>query len=59
MTAICGIVNFDGRPVNAKRLERMAEAGAHDPQEDIAYWICDKVGLASVGVYSAREGAPP
>ena len=47
MSGICGIVNFDGAPVDPELLKKMAEAAAYRGPDGINYWIEGNVGLAT------------
>lgn len=45
MSAIYGIVNHDGRPVDPSALARMSESMAHREADDLGVWIKDSVGI--------------
>lgn len=55
MSGICGIIHFDGAPVDADLLKKMTEASAHRGRDGIYYWIHGNVGLAYLAMYSTPE----
>ncbi len=55
MSGICGIVNFDGAPVDPALLRRMAEAAAYRGPDGITYWIEGNVGLAHLALHTTPE----
>lgn len=55
MSGICGIVNFDGAPVDPELLKRMAEAVAYRGPDGINYWVEGNVGLAHLALHSTPE----
>ena len=55
MSAICGILNLDGAPVDPDVLCRMAEAAAYRGPDGIRYWIDGPVGLAHLALNSTPE----
>lgn len=55
MSGICGIVNFDGAPVDPALLRRMAEAAAYRGPDGIRYWIEGNVGLAHLALHTTPE----
>ena len=55
MSGICGIVNFDGKPVDPELLRKMAEAAAHRGPDGIRYWIDGNVGLAHLALCATPE----
>lgn len=55
MSGICGIVNFDGAPVDPELLRRMAEAAAYRGPDGITYWIEGNVGLAHLALHTTPE----
>jgi asparagine synthase (glutamine-hydrolysing) len=55
MGGICGIVNFDGKPVDPGLLRRMAEAAAHRGPDGIDYWIQGHVGFAHLALHTTLE----
>ena len=62
MSGICGIVNFDGAPVELEALQRMARAAAHRGPDGIHYWRDGPVGLVNLALNitpeSLREQQP-
>jgi asparagine synthase (glutamine-hydrolysing) len=54
MGGICGIIRFDGSPVDRRVLERMAQAASHRGPDGVSYWIDGEAGLA----YLALDLAP-
>ena len=55
MSGICGIVNFDGAPVNPELLRKMAEASAYRGPDGIRYWISGNVGFAHLALNTTPE----
>ncbi|MBM4241894.1 MAG: hypothetical protein FJ150_09590 [Euryarchaeota archaeon] len=55
MSGICGIVNFDGRPVDPEILHRMAEFIAYRGPDGINYWIEGNVGLVHLALHTTPE----
>lgn len=55
MSGICGIVNWDGAPVDSERLKKMAEAAAYRGPDGITYWIDGNVGLAHLAFHTTPE----
>jgi len=55
MSGICGIVNFDGAPVDPELLCKMAEASAYRGPDGIRYWISDNVGFAHLALNTTPE----
>ena len=55
MSGICGIVNFDGAPVDPELLKRMAEAVAYRGPDGINYWVEGNVGLAHLALHTTPE----
>ncbi len=62
MSGVCGIVNFDGAPVESETLEKMAQAAAHRGPDGIRYWRNGSAGLANLALNltpeSLREKQP-
>jgi asparagine synthase (glutamine-hydrolysing) len=62
MSGICGIVHFDGAPVDPEVLCQMAQAAAHRGVDGIRYWLDHTVGLAhlvhNITPESQREQQP-
>ena len=62
MSGICGIVNFDGAPVELEDLQKMARAAAHRGPDGIHYWRNGPVGLVNLALNitpeSLRERQP-
>jgi len=55
VSGICGIVNFDGAPVDPELLKKMAEAAAYRGPDGINYWIEGNVGLAHLALHTTPE----
>lgn len=55
MSGICGIVNFDGAPVDPELLDKMAAASDFRGQDGINYWVKDHVGLAHLAIHTTPE----
>jgi asparagine synthase (glutamine-hydrolysing) len=62
MSAICGLVNFDGAPADPEVLRRMAAAAPYRGPDGVHYWFKDNAGLAHFAFYvtleSVREQQP-
>jgi len=62
LSGICGIVNFDGAPVELEALQKMARAAAHRGPDGIHYWRNGPVGLVNLALNitpeSLREQQP-
>ncbi len=62
MSAICGIVHFDGAPVDAAALRAMTGAAPHRGPDGVRYWMGDAAGLAHLAFHvtpeSVRETQP-
>jgi asparagine synthase (glutamine-hydrolysing) len=57
MSGITGLYNFDGKPVDALCLERMALAMAHRGPDGIRYWTNGPVGLGHLMLQTTPEAA--
>jgi asparagine synthase (glutamine-hydrolysing) len=55
VSGICGIVNFDGKPVDPVALRKMAQAMAHRGPDGIGYWIKENIGLAHLALHATIE----
>ncbi len=55
MSGICGMINFDGAPVDPELLRKMAEAAAYRGPDGIHYWIEGNVGLAHLALHTTPE----
>jgi asparagine synthase (glutamine-hydrolysing) len=55
MSGICGLVNFDGAPVDPELLRKMAEASAYRGPDGIRYWVQDNVGFAHLALNTTPE----
>lgn len=55
MSGICGIVNFDGAPVNPELLERMIAAASYRGAHGHHSWIQDHIGLGHLALYTTPE----
>jgi asparagine synthase (glutamine-hydrolysing) len=62
MSGICGIVNFNGTPVDPGVLDRMVQAAAHRGPDGVGRWLNGKIGLANLRMNitpeSVRERQP-
>src|SRR5579863_4359334 len=57
MSAIAGIVNLDGRPVERVWLEAMVERLAHRGHDDRGLWIKGTVGLGHRALWTTPEAS--
>ena len=57
MSALCGIVTSDGRPVEASRIRLMVAAGLHRSPDGRAHWIGDGVALGFGALHTASESS--
>ena len=55
MSGICGIVNFDGSPVEPEVLRRMADAASHRGPDGIRYWREGSVGFGNLALNVTPE----
>lgn len=55
MSGICGIVNFDGAPVEPEDLQNMAEAAAHRGPDGIRFWRQGSAGIANLALNITPE----
>lgn len=55
MSGICGMINFDGAPVDSELLRKMAEAAAYRGPDGIHYWVEGNVGLAHLAMNTTPE----
>lgn len=55
MSGICGIVNFDGAPVDPAIIEKMTAAAAYRGPDGIACWRQGHVALAHLALHSTPE----
>ena len=55
MSGICGIVHFDGEPVDPAQLEKMAQAMAHRGPDGIRYWVQGNMGMAHLALNTTPE----
>ena len=62
MSGVCGLISFDGTPVEPKALQKMAQAAAHRGPDGVHYWTGGNVGLAHLALNitpeSVRERQP-
>lgn len=62
MSAICGVVNFDGAPTDAALLRRMTGAAPWRGPDGVRHWVKGNVGLAHQAFHvtpeSVRERQP-
>jgi asparagine synthase (glutamine-hydrolysing) len=57
MSAICGIVHLDGRPVNRMDLERMVASSPHRGPDGVRYHVEDNAGFAHLAFSVTPESA--
>ncbi len=57
MSAIAGIINLDGRPVDEQALRRMAEPVRHRGPDGTGFWANGNVGLAELRLNTTPEAA--
>ncbi|MDQ3661537.1 MAG: hypothetical protein M3454_10850 [Actinomycetota bacterium] len=57
MSGICGIVNFDGVPIEPGALKKMAQAAAHRGPDGVRYHTEGTVGLAHLALNITPESA--
>ncbi len=55
MSGICGIIHFDGAPVERPVLQKMTEAAAHRGPDGIRCWTGDGAGLAHLALHVTPE----
>lgn len=55
MSGICGIIHFDGRPVDSGLLHGMAQSMAHRGPAGIHDWVDGGVGLAHLALHTTPE----
>ncbi len=55
MSGICGIIHFDGKPVDPDLLKKMTEASAFRGPHGIRYWIDGNVGFAHLALNTTPE----
>lgn len=55
MSGICGIVNFDGKPIDTEILENMAKCISYRGPDGINYWIEGNVGLVHLALNTTPE----
>ena len=55
MSGICGILQFDGAPVDPDLLKKMAETSAFRGPHGIHYWIQGNIGLAHLALHTTPE----
>lgn len=62
MSAICGIVHFNGAPVDPALLSRMTASAPHRGPDGVSFWYGDQAGLAHLAFHvtpeSVRERQP-
>jgi asparagine synthase (glutamine-hydrolysing) len=62
MSGICGIVHFDGSPVDEELLSRMVQAAAYRGPDGIRFWADTHAGFAHLSLHitpeSSRERLP-
>jgi asparagine synthase (glutamine-hydrolysing) len=55
MSAICGIVHFDGRPVDPADLRQMAASSPHRGPDGVSYLVEDSAGFAFLAFHVTPE----
>ena len=55
MSGICGIINFDGQPVERSLLEKMANNADYRGKDGIRYWINAEIGFAHLALHTTPE----
>lgn len=55
MSGICGIINFDGKPVDPEMLGNMAKCISYRGLDGINYWIEDNAGLVHLALNTTPE----
>lgn len=55
MSSICGLINFDGAPVNSNLLREMVKEVSYQGPDGIQYWIDGHVGLANLAFNTTPE----
>ncbi len=55
MSGICGLIHFDGAPVDPAALKGMASAAIHRGPDGVTYWSGDGAGLAYLALYITPE----
>jgi len=55
LSGICGIVDFDGAPVDPDLLRKLAQAAAHRGPDGIRCWTDGNVGLGHLALYATSE----
>ncbi len=55
MSGFCGIINFDGTPVDPQILEKMAESTSYQKPDQTQYYVDDKVGFAHIMLHTTPE----
>ena len=52
---MCGIVHFDGAPIDSQVLNKMAEASAYRGLDGIHYWMESNAGFAHLALHTTPE----
>lgn len=55
MSSICGIINFDGAPVDPLALQKMAKAAAYSGPDGSRFWIDGNAGFAHLALHTTPE----
>lgn len=55
MSAICGIIHFDGKPVEKSDLETMVESSPNRGPDGTGYWIHENAGFAHLAFHVTPE----
>ncbi|MBN2145760.1 MAG: hypothetical protein JW726_00170 [Anaerolineales bacterium] len=55
MSGICGVIHFDGAPVDPALLQKMAQAAAYRAPDGIRYWVEGNIGFAHLAFYTTPE----
>lgn len=57
MSAICGIVRFDGKPVDSSELETMVESSPYRGPDGVGYHLHENAGFAHLAFHVTPESA--
>jgi len=55
MSSICGMINFDGAPVDPDSLLKMTEAAAYSGPDGTRTWISENAGFAHLALHTTPE----
>jgi asparagine synthase (glutamine-hydrolysing) len=57
MSAICGIVRFDGKPVDSSELETLVESSPYRGPEGVGYQLHENAGFAHLALHVTPDSA--